>query len=271
MTDIAAIALVGAGGKMGREIARASMGRRDLRITAALEHPSSDVLGKDAGEVAGIGSIGVTITSDMTSAFGKADVVIDLSMAEATRGVIESAMVSETPLVCGTTGLEDAVSEIIDSAAVKIPILYASNLSPAVAVMHLLLEKAVDLLREGYDVELVEMHHRDKIDAPSGTAMSLARSAANSLGVDPKQSLRFGRIGRAGPRSEGEIGVHAVRGGGVFGEHVAIMAGRYEQLEIAHRAYSRTVFAQGALRAALFLCGKPPGRYAMTDVLGWGG
>ncbi len=148
------------------------------------------------------------------------------------------------------------------------PVLHTPNLSPGIAVMTALLEQAVAALGDNYDIEIVEIHHRNKVDAPSGTALALARAAGSAAAMDPDETLVFGRHGETGVRPMDSIGVHAVRGGGVFGEHTAVLAGDHERLEITHRAGSRALFATGALRAAVFLCGVGPGLYTMADVLG---
>ncbi|MCP4599977.1 MAG: 4-hydroxy-tetrahydrodipicolinate reductase [Proteobacteria bacterium] len=252
---------------MGREITRMANGRDDLRIVAAVERPGSPHLHKDLGEMAGIGPCNIVIGDDPKKAFDSADVAIDLSLPEATRKIIQTARESRTPIVCGTTGISDSTLAEINAATDEIPVLYAPNLSLGVAVTTALVEQAAKALGEDYDIEIVEMHHRDKVDAPSGTALALAEAAARSKGLDIKEGFRIGRAGNTGVRSRSEIGLHAVRGGGVFGEHTVILAGRHEKIEITHRASSRTLFAEGALRAAMFLYDKPPGKYTAADTL----
>ncbi len=259
------IALVGAAGRMGLEITRAAHRLDTTQIAAAVEHRQSPALGKDMGELAGVGPSGVLIESDLEAAFQKADVAIDLSLPEATGWVIEAARACKIPLVCGTTGINSDSLAAFDAAANEIPVLYTPNLSLGVAVTASLVEQAVKALGPNYDIEIVEMHHRDKADAPSGTALALAKTAARSAGIDPESGLRLARAGHTGTRPTSEIGVHAVRGGGVFGEHTVILAGKHEQIEIRHKASSRTLFAEGALRVAVFLHNKPRGRYTMAD------
>jgi 4-hydroxy-tetrahydrodipicolinate reductase len=267
VTDPIDIALVGAAGRMGRAIARAATGRDDLRVIGAAEHPSCEQLGCDLGELTGTGPTGVQLTGDLAAAIGGAATVIDLSHPSATADVAAAAAAAGAALVCGTTGIADEARAALERAATSIPVLYAPNLSPGIAVMTALLERAVRALGRGYDVEIAELHHRQKVDAPSGTALQLARVAAVARGLDDS-TFTTGREGRTGARTDGEIGVMSLRGGGVFGEHTAILAGEHERLELTHRAASRELFAEGALRAALFLTGKPAGRYTMAHVLG---
>ncbi len=267
MNDPIKIALVGAGGRMGREITRAVMAHDDLQIAEAVEQSKSPVIGRDVGEVAGVGALGVKVGHDLMAAFKASDVALDLSLPGATGAVVLSARTAKTPLVCGTTGLTDDLIQAIDSAAREIPVLYTPNLSLGVAVMTALVERAVKSLGNGYDIEIVEMHHRNKVDAPSGTALAIADAAARAQDLFPKDSVKVGRAGHTGVRPQTEIGVHSVRGGGVFGEHTAILAGQHERLEITHRADSRSLFAEGALRAVRFLRGKRAGRYSMADTV----
>jgi 4-hydroxy-tetrahydrodipicolinate reductase len=255
---------------MGLEITRAAHAIGSVRIVGAVEREGSPAVGQDLGDIAGLGPIGVVVDTRFESAIALADVVIDLSSPQVTGAVVGAARAAKKPLVCGTTGLGDDGVALFDAAATEIPVLYASNLSLGVAVMTALVQQAARALGQNYDVEIVEMHHRDKVDAPSGTALSLARAAAESLGLGQPEPFCFGREGHTGKRPNSHIGIHAVRGGGVFGEHTVIFADRHERVEITHRASSRALFAQGAIKAARFLAARPPGRYTMTDVLGIG-
>ena len=261
------IALVGAAGRMGLEVTRAAARDRDMVIVAGIERTGSPALGKDLGELAGLGPSGITITDNLEQAGAKADVIVDLSLPTATASVVEGARLSKKALVCGTTGLRTEIIDLFDSAALDIPVLYTPNLSLGVAVTQRVMEQAINALGPGYDIEIVEMHHRHKGDAPSGTAVALAKTAALAKGLDPEKDLCFGRFGPVGQRRDDEIGVHAVRGGGVFGEHTVILAGEHERIEITHRASSRALFAQGALKAARFIHSKPAGRYSMVQML----
>lgn len=261
------IGVVGAAGRMGLEIVRAAAARDDVEVGSAVEHSGSPLLGTDIGAVAGLGPMGVKILAGACEAVEAVDVMIDLSLPEATADVVEAAVRARRPLVCGTTGLDSAAMDLLDRAAASIPLLYTTNLSPGIAVMTELLSRAVDALGESYDIEIVEMHHRNKVDAPSGTALSLASAAARAASFDD-DPLVHGRSGKTGVRPARVIGIHAVRGGGVFGDHTAILAGAHERIEITHRAGSRALFAEGAIRAALFLADAPVGRHTMADVLG---
>jgi 4-hydroxy-tetrahydrodipicolinate reductase len=263
-----AIALVGAAGRMGLEIARAARARGDLRIVSAVERQGAVAVGSDLGEIAGAGASGVIVGEDLVKAFESADVAIDLSLPEATSAVVAAAKKTKTPLVLGTTGIDEAALTAIDEASKDIPILYTPNLSPGIAVAAALVEHAVKALGPGYDIEIIETHHRNKKDAPSGTALTLAQAAARSRGLNLTEASRLGRSGQTGMRPENEIGIHAVRAGGVFGDHTVVLASEHERIEITHRASSRALFAEGALRAALVLVGKPPGRYTMADIVG---
>ncbi|MDJ0762919.1 MAG: 4-hydroxy-tetrahydrodipicolinate reductase [Myxococcota bacterium] len=267
MKGLVNAAIVGAAGRMGLEVTRAAQGREDVRIRAAVEQSGSPHKGRDLGELAGIGFLDVSIDDDLASALETVAVAIDFSSAAATETVARAAAATGTALVCGTTGIDDAALAAFETAAEKIPVLHAPNLSPGVAVTAALVERAVSALGPEYDVEIVEMHHRNKADAPSGTALYLAQAAMQGAGTPAASTLRLGRGKDAGLRSKSEIGVHAVRGGSVFGDHTVILAGAHDRIEITHRAGSRTLFAAGALRAAVFLADRSPGRYKMTDVL----
>jgi 4-hydroxy-tetrahydrodipicolinate reductase len=260
------VALIGAAGRMGLEITRAAGGRSDVTIAAAVEHSSFGGLGRDLGDLAGVGAFGVRLVGDIDGALEAVDVAVDLSLPSATGEVLAAARRHRTPLVCGTTGVDAAILLAFDEAAADIPVLHAANLSPGIAMLAALVEHAARSLGEPYDIEIVEAHHRDKVDAPSGTALLLADAAARGRGLDEGAYIA-GRSGHTGTRSRDEIGIHAVRGGGIFGDHTVVLSGRHERLELTHRAASRELFAEGALRAALFIHDKTPARYTMADVL----
>ncbi len=261
------ICVVGAVGRMGLEIICAAEGNSDIRIVGAVDSAQSPHIGDDAGELAGVGPLGVAVTDDLMGALEIADVAIDLSVAEATEAVVAAARKCKVPLVCGTTGIDAAAKKAIESAGIEIPVIYTPNLSLGIAVTKQLLDLAVRVLGPDFDVEIVEMHHGAKVDAPSGTALALAQTAAEGRGVRLEVEGRFGRHGRTGARTDSEIGVHALRGGGVFGWHQIILAGKHETIEISHRATSRALFAEGALRTAIFLRERTPGVYTMDDVV----
>jgi 4-hydroxy-tetrahydrodipicolinate reductase len=262
------LGLVGALGRMGLEIARAAAGRDDVRVAAAIERALHPDLGADLASRAGAGPAGVIVGADLARGVAGVDVVVDLSHASAAAGVAAAALAAGKPLLCGTTGLDEAALAAIDRAGDSVPVLRTPNLSPGVAVLAELVRRAVASLGREYDVEIVETHHRKKIDAPSGTALLLAAAASAGRGRIAPAELCNGRSGRTGERPIDQIGIHAVRCGTVFGEHRVILAGPHERIEISHAAESRALFAEGALKAALFLAGARPGRYTMADVLG---
>lgn len=253
------LCLVGALGRMGRAVFLAAEGRADVLVTAAADRAQA------AGTGATLG--GVAVGSDLDAAARAADVVVDFSHKDAFPDVLAAAVAAAKPLVSGTTGLGPEAATAIEAAAAAIAVLHAPNLSPGVALVTALVEKAAASLPE-FDVEIVEAHHGRKLDAPSGTALQLARAAARARGFEPDAVVVHGRSGAAGPRPAAEIGVHALRGGSVFGDHAVHLLGEHERIEIVHRAGSRELFALGALAAARFLHGRPPGRYSMRDVLG---
>ena len=262
------ICLVGAAGRMGLEIVRAAAASGTAKVVCAVEGEQSSVIGRDVGELAGIGPIGASITSSLSDCSAVCDVIVDLSLPIATTSVIDAAKAAGKPLVCGTTGLTSAVLRLFDEAAETIPLIQTTNLSLGVAVLSILVERAAQLLDHRFDIEIVEMHHRNKADAPSGTALTLATAAATGRGLEADRVMRNGRGGHTGVRPVEEIGMHAIRGGGVFGDHTVIFASPAERVELTHKAESRALFAEGAVKAASFLVGKAPGRYTMKNVLG---
>lgn len=260
------IGLVGALGRMGLEIARAAGRREDVRIAAAVERPGHPDLGAPLGRIAGTAATDVIVGADLARGVAGVDVVVDLSHRAAATEVARAAAAAGAALVCGTTGLDADALAAIDRAAATVPVLYTPNLSPGVAVLAELVRRAAAALGPEYDVEIVELHHRLKADAPSGTALLLAREAAAGRGA-AEPDLCHGRSGRTGERPAGQIGVHAVRAGTIFGEHRVLLSGPHERVELAHAAESRALFAEGALRAAVFLARAGKGRYTMADVL----
>jgi 4-hydroxy-tetrahydrodipicolinate reductase len=255
------IALVGADGRMGRAIVRFAVAEGWTLVCAV----GSGAVGKDAGELAGVGSLGVRITDSLESVGqSQAEVIVDFSVPVATEALAALAAASKVALVSGTTGLHPAGRAALERAAATTAVLWEPNMSLGVHVLSELVSLASSSLPD-WDVEIVETHHRRKEDAPSGTALRLAEivKAARSDGA------RFvhGRQGKPGPRGADEIGVHAVRGGDAAGDHVVYVLGNGERIELAHHAASRDIFAQGALRAARWIVGRPPGRYSLRDVL----
>lgn len=261
-----AVAIAGASGRMGRLLIAHVLEADDVRLVGALEHPRSPEVGTDVGALVGRPT-GVRIVGDPRRALVGADVVIDFSSPTATPSVVRAASEAGVACVVGTTGLSDAARVALDEAVARIPLVAAPNMSLGVQVLSHVLGEALRLLGEGFDVEIIEAHHREKKDAPSGTALRLAEVAlqARQLGAD---DLRHGRVGADNRRAPREVGMHAVRGGDIVGDHTVVLAGLGERIELTHRATSRAVFAAGALRAARWVVGRSPGRYTMSDVLG---
>lgn len=253
----------GAAGRMGRQLIALAAQDRELTIAAALESPQCPLLGRDAGENAGCGNIGVLITSSCTAAF---DVMIDFSVAAATPAALDAALKASRPIVIGTTGHDAAGLEQIERAAHRIAVLQAANMSLGINVLLRIVGQLAAALGDEYDAEIVEAHHRFKADAPSGTAIALLnaiRAARPAGGSD----VVHGRQGMTGARPAGQIGIHALRLGDTVGEHAVCFGGLGETIRISHTAHSRETFARGALRAAKWIAGRPAGRYSMSDVL----
>jgi 4-hydroxy-tetrahydrodipicolinate reductase len=249
---------------MGRAIARLAAGDADLQIVGAAEAAGNAAIGRDVGELAAIGTIGVDVSDDLGAALLGADVLVDFSGAASFTGVLRAAAHAAVPVVSGSTGLDALALAELDRAAARVAVLWAPNMSIGVELVRGLVARAVAALGAGYDVEVVETHHGAKVDAPSGTALELVAAAQAAR---PELVPVHGRHGRTGARSRDAIGVHALRGGGVVGDHTVHLLGELERIEITHRALSRDLFAAGALRAAHFLCGKPAGRYRLADVV----
>ena len=256
------LAVLGAGGKMGQAVVRLAAGE-GFAIVGAAERAGSPALGRDVGDLAGAGTLGVEVTGDVASALLGADVAIDFSAAEATIGVAGSCARARVALVCGTTGLTAEGERALGVASAKVPVLWSPNMSLGVAVLAALVTAAARAL-EGFDVEIVETHHRLKVDAPSGTALRLVEAVKEAR----EGRVVTGREGRPGARLDDEIGVFAVRGGDVIGDHTVHLLGAGERLELTHRATNRELFARGALRAAKAIAKRAPGRYSMRDVVG---
>ena len=258
------IGIHGAAGRMGQRLVALAVADPELRLTAALEHRGHDMLGRDAGTVAGTEPLAVPLSERWESA---PQVMVDFSTAEALPNVISLCQSEGVALVIGTTGYGEAGEQAIEAAARKIPVLQATNMSLGVNLLFILAGQIAQTLGDDYDIEIVEAHHRFKRDAPSGTAMSLAESICQATGKQIKQDLVHGREGDQ-PRQTGEIGMHALRLGDVVGRHSVSYATLGEQVQISHEASTRDVFARGALRAAKWLAERPAGRYHMKDVLG---
>ena len=252
---------------MGRHVLELVLSSADLRLVGTLESGRHPELGTDAGSLVGRPT-GVRLTDDLKTALSGADVVVDFSAPEATASVLRAAALAGAACVVGTTGLSADAKNALDEAILKVPVVAAPNMSAGVQVLGHLLREAIRLLGPGFDVEIIEAHHRQKVDAPSGTATRLAEIAAQASNVALENAARHGRHGAPGPRTATEIGLHAIRGGDIVGDHTVLLAGDGERIELTHRASSRMVFASGALRAARWVVGKPAGRYSMSDVLG---
>jgi 4-hydroxy-tetrahydrodipicolinate reductase len=259
------IAVNGAAGRMGQRLVHLAQEDRGLALVAALEAPGHPRLGQDAGEVCGLGRLGVPIRSQIDPG-ERVDVVIDFSSPEGTMSVLPACVSRRLPLVVATTGHTPEQRREIESAAHETALLMAPNMSLSVNVLFRLVGEAARLLRgKDFDIEIVERHHRFKKDAPSGTALHFARIVQEAMGGG---DLRHGREGLTGERPRTEIGLHALRVGDNVGEHTIVFSTLGETLELTHRGHSRDSYAKGALAAAKFLAGKPPGRYTMNDVLG---
>jgi 4-hydroxy-tetrahydrodipicolinate reductase len=261
------VAVAGSSGRMGRAVLESVFQAPDLRLHAALERHDSPSLGKDAGELLG-SPCGVRITDDVPAGLAGAHVLIDFTRPEGTLQHLLVCADRGVQMVIGTTGLSAEHKARVADAAQRIAIVMAPNMSVGVTLLLKLLESAAHVLREGYDIEIVEAHHRHKVDAPSGTALRMGEVIARVLGRDLEQVAVYGREGVTGERSASTIGFATVRGGDIVGDHTALFAGVGERIEITHRASSRATFALGALRAARFLSGKQRGLYDMQDVLG---
>jgi 4-hydroxy-tetrahydrodipicolinate reductase len=267
----APLIVLGAGGRMGRRIVALAEAGTDARVVAAIEIPGSHLIGKDAGEIAGAAKLDVPIVADFPAAVANAPrgaVAIDFTAPEAAVQHAREAASTATPIVVGTTGLTAEQKAELHSLSTRTPLLLSANMSVGVNVLLALVGDAVRRLGPGFDIEIVELHHNRKKDAPSGTALALAEAAAAGAGLDPGTAFKLSREGLVGERAAGEIGIVALRGGDNVGEHTVMLIGSGERVELSHRASSRDCLAIGAVRAGAWLFGKPPGLYSMQDVLG---
>jgi 4-hydroxy-tetrahydrodipicolinate reductase len=254
------VAVVGAAGRMGREVCRAALEDESFELVGGVVEPEAPEIGTDLGELCGGGETGVAATAEPPD---DAEALIEFTEPEATI----QHLAYGRPVVIGTTGLSEEQLARVEEAAKGVPLVLAPNMSVGVSLVREVVRELSEKLGFGYDVEIVEAHHKNKVDAPSGTALLLAHAAAEGRGRDLDEVAVYGREGRA-PREEGEIGIHALRGGAVVGEHRVVFYGVGEEVEVTHRALSRRTFAAGALRAARFVAGARPGLYSMRDVLG---
>lgn len=267
MNDLRLV-VVGAAGRMGRMLVKAVHDAPGCVLSHALERPDALALGQDAGQLAGIGKALVRITDDVEAAFAAADAVLDFTIPAATVRFAEAAARHGIAHVVGTTGLSDDDHAALDAAARRTVVVQSGNMSLGVNLLAALVRRAAAALDPSFDIEIVEMHHRMKIDAPSGTALLLGEAAAEGRGMPLAGNALRGRDGETGARPEGRIGFASLRGGTVVGDHTVILAGNGERLELRHVAEDRGLFAAGAVKAALWTRGRAPGRYTMADVLG---
>jgi 4-hydroxy-tetrahydrodipicolinate reductase len=259
------VAVNGACGRMGQRIVQLIVQDSALGLGAAIESPSHQFLGQDAGEIAGVGPLGVPVTAELPVGH-RLSVVIDFSAPEGTMSILSACMERRIPLLVASTGHTRAQRSEIESAAHQTALLITSNTSVGVNVLRALVRLAAERLRDrDFDVEILERHHRSKKDSPSGTALALAELVQGEMG---QTELVHGRQGTVGERRSGAIGVHAIRAGDNVGEHTVIFSTEGETIELTHRAHSRDCYARGALQAAKFLADRPAGRYTMDDVLG---
>lgn len=258
------LALHGATGRMGRTVARLAAQSDDIEIVGAACHSEDPNLGQDIGVLAGVGNLGVSVGADLAAALLGADVVVDFSLPPALSQLVKTAALAGVPVVSGTTGITQEHSASFDEAARQIPLLWARNMSLGIELLSRLVEEAARRLGPEFDIEIVDTHHRRKVDCPSGTAKRLADAVQRAR---PDATRRLAREGQVGPRSQDEVGVFGLRGGDVIGDHTVHFFGPGERLELTHRATSRDLFAHGALRAARWIVGKPTGRYEIADVL----
>jgi 4-hydroxy-tetrahydrodipicolinate reductase len=261
------IAIVGSSGRMGRALLEAVAQAPDMRLAAAVERAGSPFVGKDAGELTG-SPCGVVIVDDAAAALKGCHALIDFTRPEATLDHLQLCRRLGVNIVIGTTGFTPAQKEQIADAARDIGVVFAPNMSVGVNLCLKLLDMAARVLNEGYDIEVIEAHHRHKVDSPSGTALRMGEVVANALGRNLAECAVYGREGVTGERSPSTIGFATVRGGDIVGDHTVLFAGTGERVEITHKASSRATFALGALRAARFLAQRGKGLYDMQDVLG---
>lgn len=262
------LAVAGAAGKMGKAILGGAFKDKAFQVTGALEHASSPSLGKDLGEILGLGSRGVKISSDLSAVLKKSDVLIDFTHPTAIASNLDACVKTKTAYVLGTTGFDAKTKTLLQKASKTIAIVQSPNMSVGVNLLFKLAELTAEILDESYDIEISEAHHRMKKDSPSGTAVKLLELVAAVRKKDLKKDVVYGREGEIGVRPKGQIGVLALRGGDVIGDHTVFFFGDGERLELTHKASSRDAFALGALRAAKFVASHKSGLYNMQNVLG---
>ena len=268
MDEAIKIGVVGAAGRMGRQLVAAVTAAPDLALCGATEHVGSEHIGQDAGNLAGVGEVGIALRDDATQMFVAADAVIDFTTPTATEQHATLAAQARCGYVVGTTGLSAEQQGALERTARHTGVVFAPNMSLGVNILLALTERAAKALDPDYDIEIVEIHHQHKIDAPSGTALGLGRAAAAGRGVALDEVQVLSREGETGARQRGAIGFAALRGGDIVGDHTVVFAGTGERIELTHRATSREIYTRGALAAARWVRNASPGLYGMKDVLG---
>jgi 4-hydroxy-tetrahydrodipicolinate reductase len=266
MSDMRLI-VAGAGGRMGRTLVHAIAATDGVTLAGAVDAPGSAVIGRDAGELAGLGTNGVIVEADVAPLLARSDGLIDFTIPAATVALAEHTARAAIVHVIGTTGLSGENERLIAKAGQRTAMVKSGNFSMGVNVLEALVRRVARTLGDDFDIEILEMHHNKKVDAPSGTALMLGRAAAEGRGIDLGQHAVRVREGHTGARCAGDIGFASLRGGSVVGDHTVIFAGPAERVELVHRAEDRMIFARGALRAALWARGREPGVYSMADVL----
>ena len=262
------IAITGAAGRMGRSLIEACQQTEGMNVSVALEHPESSLLGSDAGDLAGIGKLGITLGCDLAAVTDDFDVLIDFTRPEPTLANLEICRKAGRRMVIGTTGFSDEQRQQIAKAGKDIGVVFAPNMSVGVNLCFKLLDVAARVLGDEVDIEVIEAHHRHKVDAPSGTALRMGEVVANALGRDLKTCAVYGRQGHTGERDAKTIGFETIRAGDIVGDHTVLFAGNGERVEITHKASSRMTFANGAIRASNWLISRDAGLFDMQDVLG---
>ena len=262
------IAISGASGRMGQTLIQAACDNENTKVTVAVERPGKSVIGVDAGELAGLDALGVTVVDDLASVTDEFDVLVDFTSIEATQANLEICRQSGKKIVIGTTGFDENQKQTISNAAKDIGVVFAPNMSVGVNLCFKLLEVAAKVMGDYTDIEVIEAHHRHKVDAPSGTALRMGEVVAETLGRDLKDCAVYGREGQTGERDRKSIGFETIRAGDIVGEHTVMFADIGERVEITHKASSRMTFANGAVRAANWLMQHDQGLFDMQDVLG---
>lgn len=253
---------------MGQSIAAVLAHDLDANLVAAMDREGCELIGRDMGTLTGAAPSGVRITSDVEEFLSNVEVVIDFSIPSATAKLMPLCAGQHIPMVIGTTGLDSSTRAGLERAAERVPIVFAPNYSQGINALYFLAARATELLGPAFDAEIVEIHHRHKVDSPSGTAVRLAEVVSAAKRLDPERVVSHGRSGQVGARPLEEVGVMALRGGDVVGEHTLYLVGEGERIELSHRATDRSIFARGAVRAARWVVSRPAGLYDMADVMG---